>query len=241
MVTKNFVQKIADKGVDDIVHRKFVRFSLGEFEREPVLIKKTAKALQVQTGFEYATDLYLLIADILPDDTILSGEGSITSATKNLDKELEAAGLKVKASRGKKYTVAFELNVKDFKAMVEKLGEYFLLLKFKVEGLELKMKPSLPKPGSLAEKFATLKVDSKYGDAVLNNFLFDLDANELNSGKFKSAEIKSTFIIKDVEIPKEYENDFAMARKMAKKKGKIHRIITVDGKEVKNYELEFLA
>jgi len=236
MVTKNFIQKIADKEIDDSVHQNFVRFSLGEFEREQVLIKKMAKALQVQTGFEYATDLFMLIADLLPEDTMLSGEGTVISSTKNLDKELEAVGLKVKASRGKKYTVTFELSVKDFKAMVDKLGEYILMFKFKVEGLELKMKPKPPKPGSLAQKFATLKVDNKYADVVLKNFLFDVDVD-----KFKSAEIKSAFVIEDVEIPKEYENDFAMARKMAKKKGKIKRVITVDGKEVKNYELEFLA
>jgi len=236
MVTKNFVQKIADKEVDDMVHRRFTRFSLGDFQRESVLIKKTAKAVQVQTGFEYAMDLFLLVADILPEDTMLSGDGSITSSNKSLDKELEAIGIKVKASRGKKYTVTFELSVKDFKAAVEKLGEYILLFKFKVEDVELKMKPSAPKPGSIKEKFATLKVDNKYADAVLKNFLFDVKVD-----KFKSAEIKSTFFIEDVEIPKEYENDFAMARKMAKKKGKIHRIITVDGEEKKNYELEFLA
>ncbi|MBU1111911.1 MAG: hypothetical protein ABIG93_04255 [archaeon] len=236
MVTKNFVQKIADKEIDDVVHRKFTRFSLGEFPREAVLIKKTANAVQVQTGFEYATDLFLLVADLLPDNVILSGDGTVISSSNSLDKELDAVGLKIKASRGKKYTVTFELSVKDFKAMVDKFGEYISLFKFKVGDLELKMKPSPPKPGSLAEKFATLKVDNKYADAVLKNFLFDVKVD-----KFKSAEIKSTFIIEDVKIPKGYENDFAMARKMAQKKGKIHRIVSVDGKEVKNYELEFLA
>lgn len=241
MKATNFIHKISINEIDESVHQKFIRFSLGEFVRESILIKKTAKALQVQTGAEYAVDLMLMCTELLVEDNpTLSGDGVITSSKKNLDSEIESAGFKVKASRGKKYTVTFELTAKKFKEALEKMSDYFVLVKFIVPDVMLKMKMSLPKPGSISEKFATLKVDNKYADLVFKDFLFDV-ADNFDVNKIKSAEVKQTFVIEDVEIPKEYQNDFALARLHAKKKGKIKRTVIVDGEEKKSYEMEFLA
>jgi hypothetical protein len=241
MKAKNFIHKISLNEIDESIHQKFIRFSLGEFVRESILIKKTAKALQVQTGAEYAVDLMLMCTELLADENpTLTGDGVITSSKKNLNSEIEAAGFNVKASRGKKYTVTFELTAKEFKEALEKMTDYFVLVKFTVPDVMLKMKMSLPKPGSISEKFATLKVDNKYAEAVAKNFLFDI-AEGFDVTKFKSAEVKQTFFIEDVEIPKEYQDDFALARLHAKKKGKIKRTVIVDGEEKKSYEIEFLA
>ena len=141
MTSKNFVQKIVDNEVDSIVHDRFRRFSLGDFEREPVLIKVTSKAVQVQTGFEYAIDLFNLVSEMLVDyKENLVGDGVIVSSTKSLDNVLEEVGIKVKSSRGKKYNITFDLSVEDFKKAVEKLSSYILILKFSIDGLNLKMK-----------------------------------------------------------------------------------------------------
>ena len=118
------------------------------------------------------------------------------------------------------------------------LGTYaFLFSKFNCDSkVNLKMKSTPPKPGSIKEKFCTLKVDSNLEAPVLDIFLFDCKERE-----FKKASIDHTFIIEDVVIPKKYQDDYALARLHAKKKGKIKRIVTFDGKEILSKELEFEA
>ena len=97
-------------------------------------------------------------------------------------------------------------------------------------------KSTPPKPGSVKEKFCTLQVEPKLAAPLLDAFLFDVKERG-----FKKAEINHTFDIQDVVIPKEYENDYALARLHAKKKGKIKRKITLDGKEILATELDFEA
>ncbi len=238
MVVKSFVQKIVDKKVDDLVHKRFTRFSVGEYPREAVLIKKTSKGVQMQAGFEWTTDLYYLVAELLAGSGVtLKGDGAMVTANKSAHKEIQNAGFAVKSSRGKKYTITFELSPEDLKKGLDALKDYIVLIKFKVDGLELKGKLSPPKPGSITEKFVTLKVSKDYADALLSFALFDVDASLVK----KSAEVQSTFLIDDVVIPKEYENDFAAARLHAKKKGKIVRKISIDKEEVKSYEIKFEA
>ena len=98
------------------------------------------------------------------------------------------------------------------------------------------MKSSPPKPGSLAEKFCTLQVDNNHAAVILDSFLFDTDKRD-----FKKGQINHTFVIEDIVIPKEYENDFEMARLHAKKKGKVQRKVTFDGEEILSTELPFEA
>ena len=56
----------------------------------------------------------------------------------------------------------------------------------------------------------------------------------------KKIEVATVYEITDIEIPQEYKDDFAMARKMAKRKGRVKRSITVDG-ETQESTLEFCA
>ena len=237
MAVKNFIQKVAELIQEPVVHNRFIRFSVGEYPREKTLLKVAKASVQVQTGAEYAYDLIVLAATLLKDkDVTLSGDGVITTANKDLASDIEGAGFTIKAQRGKKYTITFELTPSELMKAAESLKGYFLLLKFKTEGVQLKMKGSLPKPGSLSEKFATLKVSNEHKDALLNTFLFDVEHSS-----FKSGEIDHTFIIEGVEIPDEYKDDFKMARLHALKLGKIHRVITLDGKVLKEYDINLRA
>ncbi len=198
MESTNYIQKIVDQKVDDIVHRKFIRFSVGDFPREKIIIKKQAKILQIQTGFELAIDLYLLAADLLAKDknAVIEGKGVVFSTTKGLNSEIESAGFDLKDVKGKKYNVTFSMPADKFREAVVSLSQYIMLLNFYVAG-----------------KFA----------------------------KSKSIDIDITFIIEGAEIPKEYQNDFALARLHAKKKGQIKRVIILDGKVEKDYLIDFCA
>jgi len=57
---------------------------------------------------------------------------------------------------------------------------------------------------------------------------------------FSKAKIKHTLIIEELVIPKEYMNNPALARVNAKRKGKIKRIIDLDGKTFEK-EIKFEA
>lgn len=240
MESTNYIQKIVDKKFDDIVHRKFIRFSIGDYPREKIIIKKQSKNLQIQTGFELAIDIYLLAADLLAkEDVVIEGKGVVFSTTKGLEDEIASSGFNMVERKGKKYNVTFSMPPAKFREAVVSLSQYFMLLNFSVAGINMKVKGTLPKPGKLVEKFATFKVDNKYAGPILENFLFDLDKSKYE--KVKLIEVDQTFMIEGAEIPDEYKNDFALARLHAKKKGKIKRVITVDGNVEKEYEIDFCA
>ena len=59
---------------------------------------------------------------------------------------------------------------------------------------------------------------------------------------FKRAEISHTFLIEQIDIPKELKSsdDFSKIREQAKRKGKIIREAVIDGQEIKR-EIEFEA
>ena len=64
-------------------------------------------------------------------------------------------------------------------------------------------------------------------------FAFDVSID------FKKLFIKHTFFVKDIIVPKEYENDFLKARLYSKRKGKIIRIIDIDGRtEEREFDFE---
>ena len=99
----------------------------------------------------------------------------------------------------------------------------FVLLNLDFDGYSVKVGKSLPKPGkALKDNFCKCVLPLK----LLNEFI--------EKDNFKKAEISHTFIIEKINIPDQYKNDFAMARKMAKRKGKIIQITKIDGNEQKN-------
>lgn len=238
MAFKTFLQLATENSTDPLVHARFTRFSVGEFEREAILMAQSKKNLKIQTGYEYANDLSLIACELLGDNAKISGEAVLVAAKSDPSKDIEEAGFKIKANRGKKYTLTFDLTAKELAKAVNKLGTYaFLFTKFNCDpSIKLKMKSSPPKPGSITEKFCTIQVDLKHALTLIDALLFDVKERD-----FKKAEINHTFNIEDIVIPKEYENDFAMARLHAKKKGKIARKITLDGKEILATELKFEA
>ena len=238
MAFKTFLQLATEQSDDALVHSRFTRFSVGEFEREAILIARSKKNLKLQTGYEYANDLAVIAADLLGDSAKISGEAVLVAAKADPTKDIKSAGFKVKANRGKKYTLTFDLTTKELKEAISTLGTYaFLFSKFNCDSsVKLKMKGTPPKPGSLKEKFCTLQVDPSLAQPILDAFLFDTKERG-----FKKASINHTFLIEDIVIPKEYENDYALARLHAKKKGKIKRVIEIDGKEVLSKELAFEA
>ena len=112
------------------------------------------------------------------------------------------------------------------------VGEvYSFLLNGEGEGITLKIKSKLPKPGKsedkVDDKFCQLELDGKYYHAAKEDFFWDLP-------ECKKAGIEHRYIITEIVLPKTNEKDYAKIREMARRKGKIIRIINADGKEIKS-------
>lgn len=107
----------------------------------------------------------------------------------------------------------------------------FVLLDITGQIANLKCKKSVPKPGKeLDTTFATATLPSY----LLSEFAFDCPPT------LKKVAISHTFIITDIVIPPACHNDAALARIHAKRKGKIIRILEIDGTREEKTQ-EFIA
>lgn len=222
----NHIKNIFDNKIDDWTHKKFVRYSVGTFPKEVFYLKISGKSINIQAGFEYLDCMFELFAKLAKADVALKG---VIVSTKDTEEELQGYGIQILKKTGKKYTIDQTLPADKFKKFVEKFNEYILLLALKSGEYSLSVKKSVPKPGKLQEKFLSAKFPIADLKAIKDEFLFDAKQD-----KFSSAEIKHTYIIDDIEISKQYENDPAMARIKAARKGKIVRKLIIDGRNTKS-------
>ncbi len=218
----NHIKNIFEKNIDEWTHKKFIRYGLGQFEKETFFMKKTGKGVTIQAGHEYLDVIFDFLSGIIDEDVPLKG---VIVTKKKILPELQAQGIEPEKVTGKKYTIDITLNPAKFKEFVKAFNQYALLLNLKSPNYVLKLKKSIPKPGKLVEKFLTAKLPKKDYEAAKKLFLFDNPGSE-----FKTVEIKHTYIIDKIDVPKQYENDPAQARLKATRKGKIKRLVNIDGK-----------
>lgn len=144
--------------------------------------------------------------------------------------QIEKAEVVGKLIKGKKkIEISSTISSEELKKICEEND--FVLLDVTSPPIMIKCKKSLPKPGK--------ELDAKFASAILplkfiKEFVFDVD------GTFKQATISHTFVITDIVIPEEYKNNPEQARLHAKRKGKITRILEIDGKHEEK-TIEFTA
>jgi len=217
----NFIKKIFEKQVDEKVHAKFVRYSLGEFEKEPFVIKAGGK-IQIAAGFEYLDVMYELVAGLVTEEVELNG---VIVSKENIVEELASLNIEPAKITGKKYTIKTVVPPDTFKGFVERFNKYSLLINVKSGDYVVSSGKSVPKPGKLVEGFVKAKFPKSDLDLIKNEFLFD------DEGDFKVASIKHTYVITDVKIDdKLVEEDPLKARLAAVRVGKIVRERNIDGK-----------
>ncbi len=225
----NFIKKIVEDKVDEATHKKLARYGKGEYDRGLLLIKRTKKNLKIKGSFDWANDFFGIIANSLDGDAMVKGK---IIASRDFKSELDGIDIKNFSKRGKLYTAEIDTNLTadQMRSLFEKFDKDFLLLNVKAENFDLKVKSSLPKPGGkIKDDFCSVTLPFE----ALDEFAFDFDPD------FSEAKIVNKFIITELIVPKEYENDFAMARLMARRKGKLIRKIEVDGKKIeKEYSME---
>lgn len=215
-----FIKKVFCKNVDENCHRQFVRFSKGDFAgRALINLNKTDK-LKVTGSSEWINDFVSLASEI----------GEVKFSGIVLSKE--DLGLPGKKKAGL-IEYHFNGNSEDVKKIANKA--YTMMLDGEGQGISLKIKKKLPKPGKgegkINDKFCSLEADLKYWNAIKNAFFWDVP-------DCKKAKIGHEYIITEMVLPKG-EKDFEKIRVLAKRKGKLVRKLAIDGNETsKETEME---
>jgi|SRR3989344_5970429 len=209
-----FIKKIFLDRVDEQVHNKFVRFGKGKYENRAVLSLNKSNKIKLKGSFEYANDFVLFVSEFQANFS-----GVILSKEKlDLENEKLKNGLYV-------YEVS-DLTKEKVKEISDKT--YYILLDAEAEGLSLKIKKKLPKPGKSRDlkidgKFCVLEADLRYYPQVKEAFFWDVEG--------KRIKVSHDYIINELKIP-ENEKNLELIRLKTKRKGKIIRKIEVDGNKL---------
>ena len=210
----NFIKKVFQGEADESAHRQFIRFGKGDYKKRAVVGWWKTKNLKIKSSFEFANDLVLFAANL--------GEVNFSGDIWSRD-ELE--GLSGKKKSGKWVYDVQDMTSSEVKDLADKA--YYFLLDGEGEGIKLKIKKKLPKPGKSEKKvdvrFCLLELDKKYASKVMEDFFWDIPEG-------KKISVKHNFIITEIVMPKTDETDFAKIRELAKRKGRIIREADVDGK-----------
>lgn len=217
----NFIKNIHENNIDEKTHEKFIRYSVGVFEKEEFIIKKGASFVQIKAGFEYLSVVLELMSALVNENVSLSG---MIVTKKDILNEIKDFGIEPEKVTGKKYTIKEEMSPERFKEFIDKFNDYYLLLKLKSGKRSVAVKKSIPKPGKIVEGFVNAKFEKNDFSKIKEEFLFDVDKND-----FKEASIKHTYIIEELIAPQGCPP--AEARLKAKRKGRIIRKINIDGEE----------
>jgi hypothetical protein len=224
-----FIKKIWENKQDDSVHKQFVRFSKGTYAQRAVInARKTPQSLKISSTFELANDFVDFVSSLAAS---LKVSGLVLSKEKlELENERKKSGIY-------EYEIEKTINSQELKKILEKC--YFCLVDCEAQGILLKIKRRLPRPGKgpdakVNDKFCSLELANQYETQFNKEFLFDIPT-------YKKVKIGHTYEITEIVMPKELakEKNFEKLRILAKRKGKIIRKTIVDGKEnVKEKEFE---
>ena len=241
----SFIKKIFDSKnteTDKIVHVQFQKFSRGEFKDKAVILYSHSKEkYSLSTTYEYANELVRAMAEKLGNNkTRITG---VIVSTRDLSGQLAFTGKKQFAGV-KQYIIDGEMAGKDILDLLNKLPAAFFALSMIVDGTGLKIKPKAPisgKPSTKSGDEQKIKADFcklyTTDKSLIEKFVFDKEI--LENPNAKKTEIKHIFSINDIAIPKN-ETDPAKMRELAKRKGKITRIVTIEGNSIRK-EHEFIA
>jgi len=214
----------------EYIHRKFVKYSRGEFEGPVIRIRNSRNLLKINASDEYVNVLGKILTK--NSSQTFNVSGNIISRD-NIENFLQELGIPIEKSTRKKGL--FTLNLKgsipaeDLSRLYSELkGSYiFLDLTSSDNNSNLKTKKKSPKPGSKPDQnFCSAVLDSSLTDAIMDEVCFDIDVKN-----FEEIKISHRYIIKELLIPEEYKENLALARIYAKRRGIIERLVEINGKK----------
>ncbi len=208
----DFINNILAGKIGVREHLQFTRFGRGRYPGRAALNLQKSSRIKLRGSFEYANDFVFLAAE-------LKGKFSGIIMSK------EDLGLENK----KKKAGIFAYEVSSLEASnIEEIKDktYCMLLDASGQGFILSMKKKLPKPG----KSDDLKIDDKFCQLEADLSHREKIKAHLNLPEAKKVLIKHTFLIDNIILPKG-ETNLELIRLNAKRKGKIEKIMVIDGQE----------
>jgi len=238
-INKLFEKRIGEDKDAESIHKQFTRFGKGSYGGKALINLQRGKQIKVSSSFEYGPDFIDLICQLAGESdnkpNNLEVNGIILSKEKIENPNLKNEKLK---SGKYNYDIAGEISAQELTNINQQCYNILAEIKTKDNGIELKSKKKLPKPGKsenkVDDKFFVLKADLKYWPKIRPELFPSL------SDSVKKAKIRHTIIIDSIISPADMqgEKDFAKIRELAKRKGKIIRDSEIDKNPQKD-EVEF--
>lgn len=227
-----------DKLFDEEVHSDFLKYGRGEYkDKYLVEVKKQKDAFTIKTGPEYVNFLVKKCFEKVSGSVAVSG---IIVSTNDLRSEAKFAIADVSNFQGiRKMKIDTTSEASTFLEMMHRYPRVFFALSFQGPDFLIKVKAKAPKsakPGKESEdgpkaEFCSLKTKDI---SLVREFLFDVSA-------FKEASANHKIIVEGIVYPKDMNSlKPEEIREKSKRKGKIIRTLTVDGKTITS-EADFLA
>jgi len=221
----NFIKKIFEGKTDNLVHKQFKRFGKGTYENRAVVeIKKSKNSVKIKTSFEFAEDFARFLANTIKEKTKVSG-GIITK--KDIRGELDFEVQMKQFAGVKTFLLDNEIGKDSLNNIFSKFSDALFLLSFSTDYGILKVKvknPKAAKPGKDKEVKADFCTFITNDINFVREFAFDVNEN------FSELKLNHTFIINELIVNDKDRDNPAMARENAARKGKIKRIMDIDGK-----------
>ena len=255
----SWVAKIINGTPDEYTHAKLVKYGIGEHPGPRTKLTLSKTSIKFKADLDQEKDFlkgYLLGA---PEGTHKVKGQLITYA--DLQDQYSQLDMPIiwKKSKGKGASV-FKAKVdevaplKDIKALFEldDPTSFYLLSINPRDGTKpwkVTTKTSFPKGGPKEEDEEKGEKDPVFIKGALGNtpetleFILKTylpDFRDKVDSKTKNIVIRNNFEILDIEIPDDPSLSFSEKRRLAKKRGKLVRVITIDNKEFEK-EYEFLA
>ncbi|MEM3587168.1 MAG: hypothetical protein QXO71_07615 [Candidatus Jordarchaeaceae archaeon] len=245
----HFLTKIINNQIDDEVHRRFVKFSTGEFEGPIIVVNVKKKSINFKASFDYQDFVMEFIINRVPN-VDCNVKGNIFSGQDLSEKLKKVIGVQMKKS-GAAYKAAVNTTVSS-----EKLRELYasigdkatLLLSVKPSSgsWSLAMKANFPKPVTTEEKDPTSFCKGTIeGDDenILQGIKKELAPDFMKEIPlpFKSLSLTNMYHIAELVFPKDKEKlPPREVRLQSKRKGTLHRTLEVDGQKFEK-EHAFIA
>ncbi|MFX1239375.1 MAG: hypothetical protein ACFE8P_16865 [Promethearchaeota archaeon] len=234
------------------IHRHFYRYSKGEFIGPALKITKTNTRITLKGSFEYEDLIQEITLTTIPENEVEIKGVLITGS--NISDMISNLGLdwNLKRSSGKtinyKSDIIDKINRENLLQIIEKFRETsYLLISFNLNPTcKVTTKSRIPQPSKKKVEEDDINKRIQFCTGIINNtersiksiINFALGDFKLDlPKKWKNITIMNNYIITDIIIPKEIQNSSLM-RIMAVRKGKITRIVDVDGELIeKQYSI----
>jgi len=204
------------------IHKQFIKYGKGKHAGPTAHLTKNKKKITIKASYGYENILTYLALKATKEK--IKTKGNII-AYEDIKDGLMMLGIKIEGERKKRKTIIYKIkDTYPAETLTRALKEYpecVFLLDIANKEIKLKTKNTPPKPGKEQdEKYISLQLPAAEEKTILKELCFGEPIKEIDDIK-----ISYEYLIKDYDIPREYQKNPAKARLHAKRKGTAERII----------------